>query len=77
MTPEVKAEIERAVADLKGVLDSGDAEALTAKTTALSMAAMKLGEAIYKAESEAPAGDATAKKDDDVVDAEFSEVDDK
>ncbi len=77
VTPEVKAEIERAVADLKGVLDSGDAEALTAKTTALSMAAMKLGEAIYKAESEAPAGDATAKKDDDVVDAEFSEVDDK
>ena len=72
----VKGEIESAVADLKAVLDSGDSDALTAKTTALQMVAMKLGEAIYKAEAEAPAADATAKKDDDVVDAEFSEVDD-
>jgi molecular chaperone DnaK len=74
----VKGEIETAIADLKAVLDGGDADALTAKTTALQMVAMKLGEAIYKAEAEAeaPAPDATAKKDDDVVDAEFSEVDD-
>ena len=72
---DVKASIETAIADLKGVLDGGDADALTAKTTALQTVAMKLGEAIYKAESEAPAPEA-AKKDDDVVDAEFSEVDD-
>ncbi|MBV8973283.1 MAG: Hsp70 family protein, partial [Sphingomonadaceae bacterium] len=76
-TAEVKGEIERAVADVKGVLESGDAEAINAKAQALSMAAMKLGEAIYKAEAEAPAADAGAKKDDDVVDAEFSEVDEK
>jgi len=76
VTAEVKAEIEAAVSDLKAILDGGDADALTAKTTALQMVAMKLGEAIYKAEAEAPAPDATAKKDDDVVDAEFSEVDD-
>jgi len=76
VTPDVKASIETAIADLKGVLDGGDADALTAKTTALQTVAMKLGEAIYKAESEAPAPEA-AKKDDDVVDAEFSEVDDK
>jgi molecular chaperone DnaK len=72
---DVKASIETAIADLKGILDGGDADALTAKTTALQTVAMKLGEAIYKAESEAPAPEA-AKKDDDVVDAEFSEVDD-
>ena len=72
---DVKASIETAIAELKGVLDGGDADALTAKTTALQTVAMKLGEAIYKAESEAPAPEA-AKKDDDVVDAEFSEVDD-
>ncbi|QYE35205.1 molecular chaperone DnaK [Polymorphobacter sp. PAMC 29334] len=78
VTPDVKTSIEAAIADLKGVLDGGDPEALTAKTTALQTVAMKLGEAIYKAESEAPAPDAAAaKKDDDVVDAEFSEVDDK
>ena len=76
VTPEIKAEIETAVADLKAILDGGDADALAAKTTALQMVAMKLGEAIYKAETEAPAADA-AKKDDNVVDAEFSEVDDK
>ncbi|UAJ11469.1 molecular chaperone DnaK [Polymorphobacter megasporae] len=78
VTPDVKTSIESAIADLKGVLDGGDPEALTAKTTALQTVAMKLGEEIYKAESEAPAPDAAAaKKDDDVVDAEFSEVDDK
>ncbi len=73
---DVKTSIETAIADLKGVLDGGDADALMAKTTALQTVAMKLGEAIYKAESEAPAPEA-AKKDNDVVDAEFSEVDDK
>ena len=76
VTPEVKGEIETAVADLKAIIDGGDADALATKTTALQMAAMKLGEAIYKAEAEAPAADA-AKKDDGVVDAEFSEVDDE
>ena len=72
---DVKTDIETAIADLRGVLDGGDADALMAKTTALQTVAMKLGEAIYKAESEAPAPEAV-KKDDDVVDAEFSEVDD-
>ena len=45
---------------------------------------MKLGEAMYKAQqSEAAAGDASADgaaagpKDDNVVDADFEEVDDK
>jgi molecular chaperone DnaK len=76
VTADVKTSIESAIADLKGVLDGGDADALMAKTTALQMVAMKLGEAIYKAESEAPAPEAAAKHDD-VVDAEFSEVDDK
>jgi molecular chaperone DnaK len=80
---EVKGEIEAAVADLKGSLDSGDAATLQAKTQTLAGAAMKLGEAIYKAE-QATAGEAGAgaeggagaeAKNDDVVDAEFSEVD--
>ncbi len=73
---DVKASIETAIADLKSVLDGGDVDALAVKTTALQTVAMKLGEAIYKAESEAPAETASAKNDD-VVDAEFSEVDDE
>ncbi|WP_419816788.1 molecular chaperone DnaK [Glacieibacterium sp.] len=77
VSPEVKAEIEAAIADLKGVLDSGDADQITAKTTALGTVAMKLGEAVYAADqAKAASPEAEAPKDDNVVDAEFSEVED-
>ena len=62
-------------------IESGDAEAMTAKTQALTDLAMKMGQAIYEKEQAAgasPGADAQSEKsaDDDVVDAEFSEVDD-
>ena len=76
VSAEVKADIEKAVADLKAILDGGDADALQAKTAALATVAMKLGEAVYAAEAAAPAAEAP-KHDDNVVDAEFSEVDDE
>jgi molecular chaperone DnaK len=60
-------------------LKGDDAEAITAKTNALALASMKLGEAMYKqaAEQEPGAGADTADaKKEDVVDAEFTEVDD-
>src|SRR5213083_1562684 len=69
--------IEDAVSDLKEALKGEDAEAIKAKTNTLAQASMKLGEAMYKqqqAEAEG-AADGAAKKDD-VVDAEFTEVDD-
>jgi molecular chaperone DnaK len=77
-----KTAIEQAIADLKGVLESGDAATIKAKADALSQVSMKLGEALYKQQQEsAPAGDAAgatgsaeAPKDPGVVDAEFSEV---
>ena len=73
-----KTAIETALADVKAVLDGGDADAITAKTQALGLAAMKLGEAVYKAEqAQADAAGAAPKHDENVVDAEFSEVDDK
>jgi molecular chaperone DnaK len=73
--------IENAMADLKEALKGDDAEALTAKTNALAQASMKLGEAVYKQTADQQAGgDAApgeeAKKEEDVVDAEFTEVDD-
>jgi molecular chaperone DnaK len=72
---EVKANIEAAVADVKAVLDSGDADAINAKVQALGQVAMKLGEAIYQAEQAAAASPgADAPKADDVVDAEFTDV---
>jgi len=76
-----KAAVESAIADLKAVLSSDDADQIKAKTDALAQAAMKIGEAMYKASQEsgaAPEGgeQASAKPDDGVVDADFEEVDD-
>jgi len=78
---ELKAEIEAAVAATKTAVEGGNADEMTEKTQALSQAAMKMGQKIYEAEQAAGAaaasGEGEAKKsDEDVVDAEFSEVDD-
>jgi molecular chaperone DnaK len=70
--------------DLKAVLEAEDTEVIQAKSQTLAEASMKLGEAIYKtqAEEEAAAGEAEpaddmpAEEADDIVDAEFEEVDD-
>ena len=76
VSPEEKAEIEAAIADLKSVKDGEDAEAIRTKTQTLVQASMKLGEAMYKAsQAEAEAGEAE-HKDDGVVDAEFEDVSD-
>ena len=76
----LKSEIEAAVAETKAAVESGDSDRMTEKSTALAQVAMKLGQAIYEKQQQseaAPAADATAEgKADDVVDAEFSEVDD-
>jgi molecular chaperone DnaK len=66
--------IEDAVSDLKEALKGEDAEAIKAKTNTLAQASMKLGEAMYKQQAESDAAKDAAK--DDVVDAEFTEVDD-
>ena len=65
--------IQTAIDDLKGSLESGDGELISAKTQTLIQASMKLGEAMYKSQQE-PGDDAEASSDD-VVDAEFEEVD--
>jgi molecular chaperone DnaK len=78
VTPEEKGAIESAIAELKGVLDGEDAEAIKEKSATLAEASMKLGEAMYKAsqaEAEAKAS-GEDKSDDDVVDADFEEVKD-
>jgi molecular chaperone DnaK len=66
--------IEDAVSDLKEALKGEDAEAIKTKTNTLAQASMKLGEAMYKQQAESDAAKDAAK--DDVVDAEFTEVDD-
>jgi molecular chaperone DnaK len=77
-----KTQIEADVAALKEVLDGEDGDAIKAKTEALSQSSMKLGEAIYKATQEDAAAAADTQMGDDapadenVVDADFEEVDD-
>jgi molecular chaperone DnaK len=73
-----KTAIEEAVTALKGVLEGDNVDEIKERTNTLAEAAMKLGEAMYKAsqaeaEAKAAGGD---KADDDVVDADFEEVDD-
>ncbi|MGB5077597.1 MAG: molecular chaperone DnaK [Sphingorhabdus sp.] len=76
----LKAEIEAAVSETKTAIEGGEPEAMKEKATALAQIAMKLGEAIYK-EEQASAGSADgaaedSPADENVVDAEFSEVED-
>jgi molecular chaperone DnaK len=77
VAPADKTAIETAVADLKSALEGEDAEAIKAKTQTLAQASMKMGEAMYAANPGAPEGEPSAAggHPDDVVDAEFEEVD--
>ncbi len=74
LSSEDKQKIENDVATLKTVLESGDTEATKEKIKTLTESAMKLGEAIYKTQQTETKSDASEKKDD-VVDAEYQEVD--
>ncbi|MCY7338545.1 MAG: Hsp70 family protein, partial [Sphingomonas bacterium] len=85
VSAEVKTEIETTLAEAKTAVEAGEAEAMTQKTEALAAAAMKLGQAIYEQQAQ-PSGDAAAgdapdaeakPAEEEVVDAEFSEVDDE
>jgi molecular chaperone DnaK len=87
VSADVKTEIETALSEAKAAVESGDADQMQQKTAALTQAAMKLGEAMYKAqqaETEAAAGPdagtsgpAEEQPQEEVVDAEFSEVDEE
>jgi molecular chaperone DnaK len=86
VSAEIKEEIEKALAEAKTAVESGDADEMQQKTAALTQAAMKLGEAMYKAQQAEAAGAAGGEGgaseageqqpgQEEVVDAEFSEVD--
>ena len=78
-----KTEAEAAIAGARSALEGADAEAIKTAGEKLTQIAMKMGEAMYKAQAEAaqagpagqPGGEGT--KHDNVVDAEFEEVDEK
>jgi len=85
-----KAEVEAALAEARTTLEGGDTDAIKASGEKLSQAAMKMGEALYKAQAAeaqaAPGGEAGDQpagaqpggpggRSDKVVDADFEEVD--
>ena len=79
-----KSAAEAAIASLKTAVAGEDVEAIKAGTQKLTEVAMKIGEAVYKAQAEgaqagaeggaAPGGE--KKADDGIVDADFEEVKD-
>ena len=78
VAPSDKSAIEAAVAALRTSLEGEDVEAIKARTNDLMQAQMKLGEAMYKAQQAAgpEPGAPGGRAKDDVIDAEFREVDD-
>src|SRR5437868_5333915 len=87
VSAEVKGDIEKALADAKTAVESGDADEMQQKTAALTQAAMKLGQAMDEqsqaqaqqtGEEAGASGEAAGEQqpgEEEVVDAEFSEVD--
>ncbi len=83
ISDEDKAAIESAIADLKSAIEEdASADDIKAKSEALAAATMKMGQAIYEAqqaeaaEADAQADAAKDSTDEDVVDADFEEIDD-
>ena len=79
VTAEDKEAIQTALRSLQDALKEGtDVESIKQKTQDLSQASMKLGEAIYKSQQEPKEEQpATDTQKEDIVDAEFEEVDKK
>jgi molecular chaperone DnaK len=78
----LKSEIQSAIDAAKQAVESGAADQMTEKSQALAQVAMKMGQAIYEKQAQAdasPTGGAAqggeAGGGEEVVDAEFSEVD--
>ncbi len=77
---EERLQIENAIKDLKAVLDKDDKDVIETKIQALAQVSGKLAERMYAQTDADTAGAEHKEKDattnDDVVDAEFEEVDD-
>lgn len=68
---------EAAITELRTALEGDDKDAIEAKAQALTQAAMKIGEAVYKAQQEAAgetAAEADAQDEENIVDADFEEM---
>ncbi|MCC8370390.1 MAG: molecular chaperone DnaK [Rickettsia endosymbiont of Stiretrus anchorago] len=81
LSSEDKGGVEEALSALKAVLDSEDAALIKEKTESLTAASMKIGEAMYKAQSDAGAAGSASEENtasnEKVVDADFEDVEKK
>jgi molecular chaperone DnaK len=68
--------IENAMADLREALKGNDATLISAKANALQQASVKLGEVVH-AQSQRASSGAPASGNENIVDAEFTEVEDE
>jgi len=86
ISAEDKSKIESDLKDLKEAVEKNEIEIIKQKTQDLTQSSMKMGEAIYKDQqsagasgegTEQPQADSSneAPKEDDVIDADFEEVD--
>ncbi len=85
ISPEDKSKIEADLKDLKEALEKNEIDTIKQKTQDLTQSSMKMGEAMYKDQqsSEAPGAEqpkqedntSETKSDDDVIDADYEEVD--
>jgi molecular chaperone DnaK len=75
-----KAEVEKAITELKETLENDNLEDIKAKTDILSQASMKVGQAMYQASQEAGQAGAQAEQkpadDAKVVDADYEDISD-
>ncbi len=86
ISPEDKSKIEADIKDLKEALEKNEIETIKQKTQELTQSSMKMGEAMYKDQQSSEASGAEqpkqedntseTKSDDDVIDADYEEVDD-
>ena len=89
VSPAEKKAVEDGIADLKTALESENKDAIEEKTNTLMQSSMKLGEMAYRAAQEEqagqpdnaseakPNGKANGSANDDIVDADYTEVDDE
>jgi len=80
ISEEDKAAVEEALAEAKDVAEGEDTALIVDKVQVLSAALMKVGQAMYEQaqadQDTGPASQADQAEDDDVVDAEFEDVED-
>ena len=81
ISEEDKAAVEEALVECKEVAEGEDTALIVDKVQVLSAALMKVGQAMYEQaqadQDTGPASQADQAEDDDVVDAEFEDVDDE